>query len=120
MAALLCSLTLYQARQHRPCHQRAIHSGHKRSPADTHRHHHGTGEQRRSPPFQVTIPPDLALQAGGRLVAGLDRLAVPGRPMRSLVAGGDRERRMASATGRDRRSRAGVREPQLCHDPRAD
>ena len=39
MAALLCSLTLYQARQHRPCHQRAIHSGHKRSPADTHGQH---------------------------------------------------------------------------------
>jgi uncharacterized membrane protein YeaQ/YmgE (transglycosylase-associated protein family) len=30
-----------------------------------------------------------------------------------------RERRMASATGRDRRSRAGVREPQLCDDPHA-
>jgi hypothetical protein len=45
-------------------------------------------------------------------------LAVPGRPMQSLVAG-DRERRTASATGRDRRSRAGVREPQLCDDPHA-
>ena len=64
MAALLCSLTLYQARQHRPCHQRAIHSGLKRSPDDTHGQHHGTGELRRSPPFQVTIPPDLALGAG--------------------------------------------------------
>ena len=31
MAALLCSLTLCQARQHWPCHQRAIHSGLKRS-----------------------------------------------------------------------------------------
>ena len=83
MAALLCSLTLYQARQHRPCHQRAIHSGHKRSPADTHRHHHGTGELRRSPPFQVTIPPDLALGAGGQSVEGCIDLALPGRPAES-------------------------------------
>jgi hypothetical protein len=34
-------------------------------------------------------------------------LAVPGRPMRSLVAE-DRERRTASATGRGRRSSAGA------------
>jgi hypothetical protein len=76
MAALLCSLTLYQARQHRPCHQRAIHSGLKRSPADTHGQHHGTGELRRSPPFKVTIPPDLALGAGSHVAWAVVGLAL--------------------------------------------
>jgi hypothetical protein len=102
-----------------PCRQRAIHSSLDRSPADTHGQQHSGRDLHGSPPLQVASPPDLALQAGGRLVEGLDRLAVPGRPMRSLVAG-DRERRRASATGRDRRSRAGVREPQLCDDSHAE
>jgi hypothetical protein len=79
---------------------RAIHSSHDRSPADTHGQCRGGCHLRRSSSDQVAIILDLALQAGGRLVAGLDRLAVPGRPMRSLVAGGDRKRRTASATGR--------------------
>ena len=34
----------------------------------------------------MTIPPDLALEAGGRLVEACIGLAVPGRPIRSLVA----------------------------------
>ena len=66
MAALLCSLTLCQARQHWPCHQRAIHSGLKRSPADTHGQPRSSLDLRRSPPSQVTSLRDLALQAGGR------------------------------------------------------
>jgi hypothetical protein len=48
----------------------------------------------RSLPTQVTTLPDLALQAGSRLVKALIGLAVPGRPIQSLVAGGpERQRR---------------------------
>jgi hypothetical protein len=48
----------------------------------------------RSLPTRVTTLPDLALQAGSRLVKALIGLAVPGRPIQSLVAGGpERQRR---------------------------
>jgi hypothetical protein len=46
-------------------------------------------KQLRHAPFpfsQLTAAPDLALQAGSRLVKALIGLAVPGRPIRSLVA----------------------------------
>jgi hypothetical protein len=112
----------YAARPHerhpcRPCHYRAIHNGRERSHADTHGQFHGRHDLRRSSSGQVATLPDLALPAGGRLVAGLDRLAVPGRC--GPWSRGDRGR-TASATGRDRRSRAGVREPQLCDDSHAE
>ena len=45
---------------------RAIHSGHNRSRADSHRQHHIRHNLRRFPMAQVEILPDLALQAGGQ------------------------------------------------------
>jgi hypothetical protein len=57
---------LSQSRAHRPCHQRAIHTGHDRSRADNHGQHHSGHNLRRSPFPVVTITLDLALQAGGR------------------------------------------------------
>ena len=61
----------YTARPHkrrprRPCHDRAIHSGLDRSPADNHGQRHSGLDLRRSPSSQVTTAPDLALSAGGR------------------------------------------------------
>ena len=85
----------------RPCHQRAIHSGHDRSPTDTHGQQHRDLDLHMSLPSQVTSLPDLALGAGGRLVEACIGLAVPGRPI------GPWSRRTgapkASATGRDRK-----------------
>ena len=75
-------------RPRRPCHYRAIHNGRERLQTDTHGQSHGRHDLRRSQSGQVATPPDLALQAGGRLVAGFDRLAVPGRADASLVAEG--------------------------------
>jgi hypothetical protein len=93
--------TLDQGRTHRPCHQRAIHSGPDRSPADNHGQRRSSPDLRDFTPPQVTIPPpDLALGARGRLVEACIGLAVPGRPI------GPWSRRTgapeASATGRDR------------------
>jgi hypothetical protein len=70
----------------RPCHKRAIHSSPERSPADSHGQHQGGLDLRRFPSLQVITAPDLALGAGGRLVEACIGLAVPGRPIRSLVA----------------------------------
>jgi uncharacterized membrane protein YeaQ/YmgE (transglycosylase-associated protein family) len=56
------------------------------------------------------------MASGGYSQEAHKPLAVPRQRSRSLSV---RERRPASATGRDCRSRAGVREPQLCHDPHA-
>ena len=53
----------------RPCHKRAVHSSSDRSPADNHGQRQSSIDLRRSPPSQVTIPPDLALGAGSRAVA---------------------------------------------------
>jgi hypothetical protein len=53
---------LSQGRAHRPCHQRAIHTGHDRSRADNHGQHHSGHNLRRSPFPVVTITLDLALQ----------------------------------------------------------
>jgi hypothetical protein len=51
-------------RARRPCHQRAIHSGPRRSQADNHGQHPSALDLRRSLASQVTTAPDLALQAG--------------------------------------------------------
>ena len=55
-----------QRRPRRPCHYRAIRIGPDRFPADNHGQHRSGRGLRRSPFPKVTIPPDLALQAGGR------------------------------------------------------
>jgi hypothetical protein len=55
-------------RPHRPCHYRAIHNGRERLQADTHGQSHGRHDLRRSSSGQVATPPELALQARGRLV----------------------------------------------------
>ena len=56
----------HKRRPRRPCHYRAIHSSPDRSPGDNHGQHQGGLDLRRSPPSQVAILPDLALQAGGK------------------------------------------------------
>jgi len=62
-----------------PCHYRASHSSRDRSRADNHGQCNGGRDLRRLPSDQLAIILELALQAGGRLVAGMDWLAVPGR-----------------------------------------
>jgi hypothetical protein len=56
----------HERRPRRPCHYRAIHTGHGRSRADNHGQRHTDRDLRRSLCPQIAILPDLALQAGGR------------------------------------------------------
>jgi hypothetical protein len=71
-------------RARRPCHHRAIHGSPDRSRADNHGQHHNGGDLHRSPFPKVTIPSDLALQAGGRGSSPIIS-TIRGQPLAALV-----------------------------------
>jgi hypothetical protein len=56
-----------------PCHYRAIRSGPDRAPADNYGQRQCSLDLRHFPPSQITTPPELALQAGGRGCMGVAR-----------------------------------------------
>ena len=59
--------------ERRPCHQRAVYSGHGWSRSDKHGQHHNGRDLRRYARVQVAVGLDLACKQGSRLASALPR-----------------------------------------------